>query len=84
MAICQRKSNHSTWDVMNAGLLYQVLLLLELTEAVMAKQGLRAGAPASTTAWCLGSFSAKAAQRAALSATDLQLLGSSSAIRDQA
>lgn len=43
MAICQRKSNHSTWDAMNAGLLYQVLLLSGLTEALMAKQGLRDG-----------------------------------------
>lgn len=50
----------------------------------MAKQGLRAGAPASTSAWCLGSLSAKAAQRAVLSTTDLQHSGSSSALRDQA
>lgn len=63
---------------MNAGLLYQILLLPEPTEAVTAKQELQAGA------WCLVSLSAKAAQRAALSATGLQHSGFSSAIRHQA
>lgn len=58
---------------MNAGLLYQDLLLSEPTEAVMAKQGLRAwGAPANMSAHCLGSLSEKAAGRAALSTTYLR------------
>lgn len=69
---------------MNAGLLYQILLLPEPTEAMTAKQELQAGTPASTTAWCLVSLFAKAAQRAALSATGLRRSGSSSAIGDQA